>query len=499
MSTDGEAGGVKRKNVFLLAVLFLVWLSPLLLIWSYEYLPIQDYPNHFARLHILSGYNQSDFYRENFLLKPFKGISPLPHMALDLFVLKMVPFLSIDTAMRLFISLYIILFLIGIILLSSQFKISADVLLLVYMPLAYSSFFFLGLINFVFSIPLFLFSILIMNAYESKKNKLYILLLGLISIIMYLVHIFAFFILCIFISVYAVARRMHFRECVYFFVAISLPLIFSINYVLMGTAQYDMVRKPFIDKVAHLGFHFRHYPKALLILSSVVFTVALYLVFRRSVAVNRPYFYSIIVLLSVYFFLPFAGMNSNYIDVRAVFFSFILLPLAFRHSEHRLLKTGKMLLFVVVLMNLFWCAAFFRNFDRNFSVNCAVKLESESSLLPIDATLMKGEITPYVHSWGYFYRFRELLTPYVFAGGQQQIEYKNELPAPPEFWVLRLQDMRKEFPEIITHFTGYYDYILLFGGSPEVKTELIPFSKEICSDGIVSLYKIKSQTKIRPK
>jgi hypothetical protein len=57
---------------------------PLIPVWYFDYLPLQDYPNHFARLSILSSYEHSDFYKNNFTLKPLEGTSPLTYTCITL-------------------------------------------------------------------------------------------------------------------------------------------------------------------------------------------------------------------------------------------------------------------------------------------------------------------------------------------------------------------------------------------------------------------------------
>jgi hypothetical protein len=477
----------KRKRLFQIFVSALCFL-PLVAIWYFDYLPLQDYPNHFARFHILSNYGHSDFYSENFRIEPFKGISPLPHLALDLFVNKLMTFLDIHSSMRIFISLYVILYVTSIYLLARQLKLNISLLLLINLPLIYSCFFSLGLLNFIFSIPLFLFAILVLYRYEIKRTNLHIFFLGLLSIFMYLVHIFTFFIFCIFLSLHLLTRRLKIKEYIYLLIAIFPSLFFSINYIVLSTSITVTVRKTFLEKLANLNFHFFNLPDHFFKINSILFAVAIYLVIRNSSVKDKLYLSFSAILVLFYFVLPFASMNGSYIDVRTLLFALILFPFSLKINNNIYIGVVKLILLIVFFISFSWLLKSSMDFNENFSTKCAEKIEEKSFIFPIDASSIENEIKPFIHSWGYFIDQVDFITPYLFSGVQQQIVYTNKPPAPSEYWAL-YNDIESG-AKFMDKISNFYEYILLFGNNSDVESLIGDISFMICSDKSVRLYKI---------
>jgi hypothetical protein len=175
-------------------------------------------------------------------------------------------------------------------------------------------------------------------------------------------------------------------------------------------------------------------------------------------------------------------------DVRALLFSFILLPFSLQIKNNRYVKLAKVMLIAVFFVSFSWLLTSFSNFNKNFSTKCAGQIENRSTILPIDAVQSEEKIKQYSHSWGYFLKRRELLTPYLFQHAHIPIKYKNKPSAPSEWWVI--QGNMKEGKEFINTIRDTYDYILLFGNDSEVEEMISPISYKICSDGLVSLYKV---------
>lgn len=465
-------------------------LLPLIPLWYFDYLPLQDYPNHFARLNIISSYEYSDFYKKNFQIEFFKGISPLPYIALDVFVCKFLSFIDIDKAMRVFISLYIILYILSIYLLSEHFKQDFSLFLLINLPIIYSWFFHLGFLDFIFSIPLFLFSVWAVERYEMHKDKLSIFLIGFLSVFIYFTHIFTFFVFCIFLLCYLFTKRLNIREfiCLIALVASMFLILFlSIKFGLLGIPKTPI--NPPLEKLLGIFFIFFHLPGYFFIISSILFAFAIYLILRNSSFQNKLYLVSSGAFLLVYMILPRVAYNVYvFMDVRALLFSFILLPFSLQIKNNRYVKLAKVMLIAVFFVSFSWLLTSFSNFNKNFSTKCAGQIENRSTILPIDAVQSEEKIKQYSHSWGYFLKRRELLTPYLFQHAHIPIKYKNKPSAPSEWWVI--QGNMKEGKEFINTIRDTYDYILLFGNDSEVEEMISPISYKICSDGLVSLYKV---------
>lgn len=463
-------------------------LLPIIPIWYFDYLPLQDYPNHLARLNVISDYGNSDFYRGNFQIGFLKGTLPLPYLSLDIFVAKFMTFLDVDTAMRVFISLYIIMYVTSLYLLSRDLNQDFTLLLLINLPVIYSWFFYLGYLNFLFSIPLFLFAVRIIDMHERDKNRLNIVLAGLISIFIYLTHIFTFFVLLVFLSCYLFKRRSRIREHIYLLVIISTSLLYGIKSGLIDISRNTT--DSFSDKFKGLFFMFFNLPNDLFIINSTLFACAIAIIVWSSYVRNKLYLISSFVLLLVYIMLPRVD-NGIYVfsDVRAMIFSFIMLSLSLQINDSRYLGLIKMVLVVVSLVSFSWLWASFSDFNKNFSTKCADQIENRSAVLPVDATKPEGGLTPYIHSWGYFFIQRELLTPYLFQHAHIPIKYKHALPAPSSYWAIKGNESIGL--KLIGEIRETYDYILLVGKDSEAEDLIGSISHEVCTDRLVSLYKIE--------
>lgn len=476
------------KRDFKITALFFA-LLPIIPIWYFDYLPLQDYPNHLARLTICSLYEHSDFYRNYFKIDFFNSVSPLPYITLDLFVNRLFSFIEIEKAMRLFITLYIVFYVLSLYLLSRRLRLDLSFLLLINIPLIYSWFFFTGLLNFIFSIPLFLFSVWAIERYDANRNISNIFLIGLFSIFIYFTHIFTFLIFLVFLSCYLLVRKLKARESILLLASVSLSLFFSINSGLVDIPVNTM--NSLLDKFKGLFMLFFYLPNSLIIINSVLFVATIIIILRNSFIYNKLYFISSIALLLIYLILPqeMNGYRSD-LDMRVLFFSFMLLPLSLQIQYNGYVELAKFILIVVILISFSWSLISFTDFNKNFSTVCAGQLENRTFVLPVDATQHETDIlTPYLHSWGYFLKYKEVLSPYLFQHNHIPIKYRDRPPAPSEFWVTH--ENKEISPKLMGEISDTYDYILLIGNDPKVEDLIGSISYQVCSDRLVSLYKVE--------
>lgn len=481
-------------------IVIVLCLLPLIPLWYFEYLPLQDYPNHLARLTILSHYEHSDFYRQNFTVKFLEGISPLPYLALDLFVTKVVPFLDTDKAMRLFISLYIILYMLGLSVLSRQLKLDFSLLALLNLPVMYSSFFHFGFLNFIFSIPLLLLTVWSLERYEAERNTANMILIGILSLLIYLSHIFTLFIFFIILLLYLFTRRLKVGEYFYLSIAISPSLFLSVNYLLMSTnnnplsvVRYEILSTPFYYKIVLLTYPFSYLSLNLMVVYSLLYAFGIYVVVRNSLFINKRYLVLSLLLLFAYFLLPLKAVNGQYIDgyymdVRVLLFSLTLFPLSLRVKDNRNIDLARMLLCVLFFISFSGLLYSFSDFNRNFSASCARVIKQETSVFPINVMGSKSAIRPYNSSWGYLSTRQEILTPFLFTGRHIPVAYKKRPPALSEFRFNQGDEaMDMAF---LNKLRENYDYVLLLGTDPKAERLIDSIARERCRDKSVKVYEI---------
>ena len=473
-----------------LIVTIALCIAPLIPLWYYEFPPLQDYGNHFARLNILLNYEHAAFYKKFFSLVHFNLTAPLTHtyIWLDLFVRILTPFMDINNAMKTFISLYVVLYIAGIYMLARQQKKDFMLLLLINLPLIYSSFFYFGFLDFLFSIPVFLFTLWAIDRYIMNRNALNFILMLFLIFSVYISHIFTFTVLCIILFCRIFTQKLKTKEYIAITAIISLFLILNLDFlgnILRGMA----LSEPFYLKLLFLTHPFVHFPLNLIIIVFTFFAISLFLILRKSPINNKLYLIVAAVLLLIYLIFPFKRQFGD-IDVRALLFAMILLPFSFNIRESRHSNLARVILLSVSIMNLLWIFYFFSDFNKNFSTKCAGEIKQGSIILPID-TIESNSATvrPYHSSWGYFLKNKEFLTPYLFTGSHIGIEYKNRPPAPNEWWVT-IGNLA-EGAAFMHSVKDTYDYILIFGNNPEVEDMIGTFSHEVCSDRSVRLFKIE--------
>ena len=101
-------GWIKYKSYYLLfATLLLLQLCPILFA---AYPAMHDYPNHLARAHILHEYDDSKSYQETYN----RDGRLIPNLSMDLIVPALMNIVSVETASKIFLSLVVLVFNLGL-------------------------------------------------------------------------------------------------------------------------------------------------------------------------------------------------------------------------------------------------------------------------------------------------------------------------------------------------------------------------------------------------
>lgn len=474
--------------------IIILYILPLIPIWRFDYLPINDYPRHLTGIKVLREYYNNSFLSENFSINLFKGLSPIPNVAFELFATKICFFCDINTAGKLFISCYVLLFVLSLYLLSREMKLEyADVLLLA-LPLVYSTYLYMGFLNFVFSIPIFLLAV--WSYLSVRRGKIYFIILGVFSILLYLSHLFSFVAFLFFVVIDMImAGRLFLRRRLFLtFISASIPLFFSINYMLStsgGPAYYHS--NGIFYKIGMLAFPFLYFSIGTGIAMFLIYVYALLFTFYGSTVINRVFLAAAASFFLLYLVLPFGTIEGTFVDVRAIAFCMFLLPLSVRLEGNRYKLSMFALIALLAFINITATWFSFSRFDAEMSAgqNCFEKVEVKSRLLPIAAGKVYGPSgryfsdEPYAHLWGYAFLNNDFITPYFSSKVHHILKYKEELYTPPEEWYL--MDDKGDFSpwqEVKRH----YDYIAVFGDDRFIKSRISQLGETICDSGIVTLY-----------
>ncbi|WP_445503229.1 hypothetical protein [Microvirga sp. G4-2] len=127
--------------------------------------PLEDYPNHLARMHALASIPHNE------ALSQFYEVSwaPIPNLIMDLIVPPLTPFLGVYTAGRVFVGLTLLLMLLGPVLLQRVLIGRWSAWPLVGGLFVYNGFLFTGLMNYLFGVGVAVFGLAVWMRLSEKS------------------------------------------------------------------------------------------------------------------------------------------------------------------------------------------------------------------------------------------------------------------------------------------------------------------------------------------
>jgi hypothetical protein len=184
-----------KPERLLLALLLLVLL--VLPIWLYRYVPLGDYPNHLARMEILSFYDHSPHLQDLYI----RDRRLLPDLGMDMVVPFLRQFFSLEVSGKLFLTGLLLLYSAGTVALGAALHGRLTMRALLLWPSFYNSTLLWGLINYVSGVCLFLLwaALLIYTvSTDDRRPRLanYALLIAG-AVLCYLAHLTAFMMCCV--------------------------------------------------------------------------------------------------------------------------------------------------------------------------------------------------------------------------------------------------------------------------------------------------------------
>lgn len=177
---------VERRVIVLCQTLLVAALIVLPLLYTLVP-PLEDYPNHLARMFILAQHASST------PLTQFYNIAwaPIPNLIMDIVIPPLVPFFGIYAAGRIFIAITLLLMLLGPMLIHRAMYHTWSAWPLVGGLFVYNGFLFFGLMNYLFGIGIAMFGLAAWIALADRSIALKILVSFLCCAIIYVCHALA--------------------------------------------------------------------------------------------------------------------------------------------------------------------------------------------------------------------------------------------------------------------------------------------------------------------
>lgn len=177
---------INRRNWVIAALLSLTAL--IVPLWVTEIPPLVDVPNHATRIYILANYETNEAFRRTFELV----LEPIPNMALDLILVPIVNTVGIWNAVRLFLTLTVLLFALGCFLISTADGEQASFSAIIAWFTIYGSTLFYGYANYLFSVSLFLVAFGLWLRWRNSYSVHRLAVLVLLGCAIYLSHLSSF-------------------------------------------------------------------------------------------------------------------------------------------------------------------------------------------------------------------------------------------------------------------------------------------------------------------
>jgi hypothetical protein len=407
---------VKKLPLFLLAAI------PL---WLVAYPPIQDLPNHLARIHVILDllHGGAVFGHEYAIVW-----LPIPDLGADLVLLPLMSVLPAAVAGKLFLTGVMVLT--GLALDSFFRSAGAPEAAWLALPLLWNWFVFMGFLSFLLSVALTLFAWAWWRRRDGLHGARDHLLFGLLATAVYFCHLASFAFLVAAVQIGKARRR---GRWALFRLEPGFVPGFLLYATLAGFERHgsfwmswpDSGNKVFL--VANLWRWFRPGPD-LLVAAAVLGAVAIAI---RSV--RRAWLAGAVALLAVFVVLPRGAMTGYWVDFRILPFAFVVLLASFRFDPARARIGGLAALALVTV----WAGVETVRVGGPIGpmIRAASALPRQAKVLPLTEPTDFGTTSAWHHLVTWTVSTRDTFTPYLFAKPfQHPLRPLVSLPAPYEEW-----------------------------------------------------------------
>lgn len=344
----------ERTYYLIFSFLLLLQLCP---IWFTPYPAMHDYPNHLARAQILHDYSANESYQATYE----RNWRLIPNLAMDLIVPTLMRTFHIEIASRIFLSLIVTLFAIGVH--SMGFAINNDRPhwnALVSMFFLYNFTFSYGFVNYMFGLGVFFITLALWLRWRSAWTFNRLVVLSLLAMICYVSHLSAFVFLGIGLVSFTglhLAKTKTFRfEHGIGLLPLALPTCAYLLYSLTMEQHSPMSWwHPLITKKATgLMYPFLSYDLIIDLSLSVMLVLLLLISLRLKVTnlVSREMLLVGGIFLGLYAIAPMSGgAQASYVDRRFLLPAVIWLVLSVRIDQS--MRVGRYVMIGLLSLSVF--------------------------------------------------------------------------------------------------------------------------------------------------
>jgi hypothetical protein len=180
-------------------------------VWAVHFPPLQDYPLHLLRAHIIAHYSApSSHYYDTFVVSLF----PIPYILTDYIVAGLALFLPVATAGKILLSVYVVLLPMSVFYLLRSIAPAKPILGFFGFLFIYNWHFAMGFMSFFFSFPLFLFAVGYWWRHRLGATWRHRVVFSALVFCVYLAHMYTFLFLLFSVGVLSLTESRSLRRSI---------------------------------------------------------------------------------------------------------------------------------------------------------------------------------------------------------------------------------------------------------------------------------------------
>ena len=311
--------GLSRFNSYYLLFIMLLLLQ-LCPIWLAAYPAMHDYPNHLARAHILHEYNDSESYQATYN----RDGRLIPNLSMDLIVPALMNLVTVETSSKIFLSLVVLVFNLGIYYLGLTVNGRPHWNVLPATFFTYNFAFSYGFVNYMFGLGIFFITLGMWLRFRTTWTVERILLVSVFAISSYVCHLssfmfFAISIACLTAIEVVKTKKLHSTHAIGMLPAV-LPTLAYLYYSLRieQKAPLSWWHPLLSKKITGLIYPFLSYNLLIdfFLGTAFVFLIMLLWKKRQSHILSRELILLSALFVVLYAIAPMSGAQSSYVDRR---------------------------------------------------------------------------------------------------------------------------------------------------------------------------------------
>ena len=481
-------------------------------IWVVDTLPLYDYPNHVARIHLLFSAPADsplfDFYEIGWKL--------LPNLGLEIMASIFMPELSADEAARLFISLTFICQVGGVIAVNRAFYGFSSVTVLAAFPLLYSQILLMGFLSYLFGIGAFLIVFAGWVRFGTWSATWRLIVFSLLTSLLLVIHLYAVVLYAITVAGLELGRFFNgpgplltrpragllvgaaqFFPTMIVFAALS-PTVSAAGSIVWSSVWEKAIAWSYAMDIYH--------PLSQLLGVAMLVAVTLFGLWRGWIKIRRELVICVALLLIVFLVAPTKYFSGSFVTLRmpiAILFFLVAGLSICRRNREKLIAT---VLAILSVSHILWVTKHWFDFqpalrDFKHTLDEIQPGERVGFIMSHCGSWHELLEPPYVHAVSWAVIEREAFVPYIFASETQQpiaikahfVEAIDRLPpviaSCEEKSKTKNQGAVNPVSVSLEPFEGLVDVVLVVDG-PDSRLNIYPEMSEAVRHGASSLYRL---------